>query len=122
MANLATRAGMEGTRRLTIYRSSHLTKAEIIQLGTHLGVDDGPTISCYGPSPHGIACGVCDACLLQAEGIAEGGPADPALLSMVSESGHLDLVEREGKQRLFTGSTYEQERQPKPSGKLDEAL
>ena len=65
--------------------------------------------------------GACDGGLLQAKGFAEVGPADPAL-SMVGENGHLDLVERDVTRRLFTGSTYEPERQSKPSGKLDEAL
>ncbi len=74
MANLATRAGVEGTQHLTIHTPLiELTKAEIIQLGTQLGVDYGLTISCYDPSKGGIPCGACDACLLRAKGFAKQG-------------------------------------------------
>jgi len=79
MANLATRAGVEGRQRLTIHTPLiHLTKAQIIQRGLQLGVDYGLTISCYDPLAGGEACGRCDACLLRRKGFAEMGVADPA--------------------------------------------
>ena len=77
MANLATRAGVEG-RPLTIHTPLiQLTKAQIIQRGLALGVDYGLTITCYDPAPDGAACGQCDACLLRLKGFAEAGVADP---------------------------------------------
>jgi 7-cyano-7-deazaguanine synthase len=79
MANLATKAGVEGTQRLTIHTPLiALTKAEIIQRGLALGVDYGETITCYDPAPNGAACGQCDACLLRRKGFAEAGLPDPA--------------------------------------------
>jgi len=78
MANLATRAGVEGWQRLTIHTPLiHLSKAQIIQRGLQLGVDYGLTTSCYDPLPDGVACGRCDACLLRLKGFAEIGMADP---------------------------------------------
>jgi 7-cyano-7-deazaguanine synthase len=77
LANLATRAGVEGSR-LTIHAPLlHLTKAEIVRRGTELGVDYGLTVSCYDPSPDGAACGRCDACLLRRKGFAQSGVPDP---------------------------------------------
>lgn len=77
MANLATRAGLEG-RRLRIHTPLiGLTKAEIVKLGQRLGVDYGMTWSCYDPSPEGTPCGRCDACLLRAKGFREAGVDDP---------------------------------------------
>jgi 7-cyano-7-deazaguanine synthase len=77
MANLATRAGVEGNR-LTIHTPLiALTKAEIVQLGVGLGVDYSVTSTCYDPGPDGGACGRCDACLLRAKGFADAGIADP---------------------------------------------
>jgi 7-cyano-7-deazaguanine synthase len=79
MANLATRAGVEGGRALTIHTPLiSLTKAQIIRRGLDLGVDYGLTSTCYDPSPDGFACGQCDACLLRLKGFAENGIADPA--------------------------------------------
>jgi 7-cyano-7-deazaguanine synthase len=79
LALLATRAGVEGKRRLTIHTPLiRLTKAEIIRRGQELGVDYGLTISCYDPSGEGLACGRCDACLLRLQGFREAGSADPA--------------------------------------------
>jgi 7-cyano-7-deazaguanine synthase len=79
MANLATRAGVEG-RRLRIHTPLiALTKAEIVKLGERLGVDYGITWSCYDPTPAGVPCGRCDACLLREKGFREAGLADPAL-------------------------------------------
>jgi 7-cyano-7-deazaguanine synthase len=79
MANLATRAGVEGHQRLTIHTPLiQLTKAQIIQHGLALGVDYGLTLTCYDPTPDGTACGQCDACLLRLKGFAEAGVTDPA--------------------------------------------
>ncbi|MDP9354324.1 MAG: 7-cyano-7-deazaguanine synthase QueC [Chloroflexota bacterium] len=81
MANLATKAGVEGTGRFTIHTPLiHMTKKEIIETGIALGVDYGLTLSCYDPSPDGIPCRRCDACLLRAKGFAEAGVDDPALV------------------------------------------
>ena len=77
MANLATRAGVEG-RRLTIHTPLiDLTKADIIRRGLELGVDYGETSTCYDPGTDGGACGHCDACLLRARGFADAGIDDP---------------------------------------------
>jgi 7-cyano-7-deazaguanine synthase len=77
MANLATKAGVEGRTRLKIHAPLlRLTKAEIIRRGLALGVDYGLTTSCYDPGPDG-ACGRCDACLLRLKGFAEAGARDP---------------------------------------------
>jgi len=78
MANLATKAAVEGRHRLTIHTPLiALSKAEIIQTGLALGVDYALTTSCYDPSPAGEACGGCDACVLRLKGFAENGLADP---------------------------------------------
>jgi 7-cyano-7-deazaguanine synthase len=82
MANLATRAGVEGAARgETALRIRtpllHLTKADIVRLGLSLGVDYGETTSCYDPAPDGTACGHCDACQLRLKGFADAGAADP---------------------------------------------
>jgi len=78
MANLATRAGVEGTQRLKIHAPlQHLSKAEIIALGRSLGVDYSLTTSCYDPAPDGTACGHCDACQLRLRGFAANALADP---------------------------------------------
>ncbi len=78
MANLATKAGVEGTTRLKIHTPLiSLSKAEIIRKGLALGVDYGLTASCYDPSPAGEACGLCDACVLRLEGFRENGVPDP---------------------------------------------
>jgi len=77
LANLATRAGVEG-RRLTVHTPLiALTKAEIIEKGIALGVDYAMTISCYQPDETGAACGVCDSCRLRREGFGSAGVADP---------------------------------------------
>lgn len=78
MANLATRAGVEGTQQLKIHTPLiHLTKAQIIRKGLSLGVDYGMTSSCYDPNSDGKPCGKCDSCLLRAKGFAEAGQTDP---------------------------------------------
>jgi 7-cyano-7-deazaguanine synthase len=79
MANLATRAGVEEGRRITIHTPLiQLTKREIIQRGLSLGLDYGVTVSCYDPSPDGAACGRCDACQLRLKGFRELGLQDSA--------------------------------------------
>jgi 7-cyano-7-deazaguanine synthase len=77
MANLATKAGVEGSQRLKIHTPLiHMTKAEIIRQGLELGVDYSMTSTCYDPSSTGEACGECDACLLRLKGFAENGIPD----------------------------------------------
>jgi 7-cyano-7-deazaguanine synthase len=78
MANLATRAGVEGRTKLVIRTPLiSLSKAAIIKLGTSLGVDYSETTSCYDPGPAGEACGRCDACQLRLKGFGEAGLEDP---------------------------------------------
>lgn len=80
MANLATKAGVEGRQRLQIHAPLiDLTKAQIIERGLALGVDYSLTHSCYDPDSSGRACGTCDSCLLRRRGFAELGMEDPAL-------------------------------------------
>ena len=79
LANLATKAGVEGTRFRIHTPLIHLTKSQIIQLGNRLGVDYGLTHSCYDPAPTGVPCGHCDSCQIRARGFAEAGLADPAM-------------------------------------------
>lgn len=77
MANLATKAGVEG-RKITIHTPLvSLTKAQIIQRGLGLGVDYGMTHSCYDPAADGTSCGGCDSCLLRLKGFSEAGATDP---------------------------------------------
>lgn len=78
LANLATRAGVEGSGRYRIHTPLiSLTKAEIIRRGLDLGVDYALTHSCYDPTPEGLACGRCDSCRLRLKGFAEAGVPDP---------------------------------------------
>jgi 7-cyano-7-deazaguanine synthase len=78
MANLATRAGVEGSQRLAIHTPLiALTKAQIIARGLSLGVDYALTSSCYDPGPTGKPCGQCDSCLLREKGFRENGIEDP---------------------------------------------
>jgi 7-cyano-7-deazaguanine synthase len=77
MANLATKAGVEGRTRVKIHTPLlHLTKAGIVKLGRELGLDFGLTFSCYDPGADGGACGQCDACLLRRKGFDEAGIED----------------------------------------------
>jgi 7-cyano-7-deazaguanine synthase len=77
MANLATKAGVEG-HKLTIHAPLiDLSKADIIRRGTALGVDYGATVSCYQADDQGRACGACDSCRLRSEGFAAAGIEDP---------------------------------------------
>lgn len=77
MANLATRAGVEGQGFRIQAPLQYLSKAEIIQAGTRLGVDYGLTVSCYQADAQGRACGRCDSCRLRAAGFAGAGLMDP---------------------------------------------
>jgi 7-cyano-7-deazaguanine synthase len=78
MANLATRGGVEGTTPVRIKTPLlNLSKREIVQLGLSLGVDYSSTLSCYDPTPDGLACGHCDSCQLRRKGFAEAGIPDP---------------------------------------------
>jgi len=80
MANLATKAGVEGQQKLQIHAPLiTLSKAQIIQQGTALGVDYGITTSCYDPGEGGSPCRQCDSCQLRAKGFAEAGLLDPLL-------------------------------------------
>ena len=78
MANLATKAGVEGAARYRIHAPLlHMSKAEIILAGIGAGVDFSMTHSCYDPSSGGLACGACDSCILRRRGFREAGVADP---------------------------------------------
>ena len=80
MANLATKAGVEGDQKLCIHTPLiSLTKAEIIQKGTALGIDYALTSSCYDPNTEGEPCGECDSCQLRAKGFTEAGVPDPLI-------------------------------------------
>ena len=80
LANLATKAGVEGQGRFRVHAPLlKLTKAEIIREGTRLGVDYALTLSCYDPDPAGRACERCDSCLLRKKGFAEAGVPDPTV-------------------------------------------
>ena len=86
MADLATRAGVEGRQRLTIHTPLiHLGKADIIRRGLELGVDYALTTSCYDPSPTGEACGACDSCALRLKGFRAVGVADPITYARSSD-------------------------------------
>lgn len=80
LANLATRAGVQGEGRFRVHTPLiDLTKAEIIRLGTELGVDYGVTHSCYDPDADGHACGACDSCVLRRQGFRDAGIIDPTV-------------------------------------------
>lgn len=80
MANLATKAAVEGNGRFFIHAPLiNMTKAEIIKAGVSLGVDYGLTHSCYDPTEEGLSCGCCDSCRLRLKGFAEAGLVDPLL-------------------------------------------
>ena len=77
MANLGTRTGAEG-RGFKIHAPlQNMTKGEIVRKGFELDVDFSLTQSCYDPSPAGIACGICESCLLRKKGFSEAGLTDP---------------------------------------------
>jgi 7-cyano-7-deazaguanine synthase len=80
LANVATRAGVEGARFRIHTPLIQLSKADIIRRGVELGLDYGLTHSCYDPAASGRPCRHCDSCVLRAKGFAEAGVADPLLL------------------------------------------
>jgi 7-cyano-7-deazaguanine synthase len=80
VANLATRAGVEGARFRIHAPLIEMSKADIIRRGTALGLDYGLTHSCYAPLVSGAPCGRCDSCVLRARGFAQAGMSDPLLL------------------------------------------
>lgn len=77
LANLATKAGVEGAGIQVHAPLQFLSKADIVREGMRLGVDFGLTVSCYNADDSGAACGHCDACRLRAQGFADAGVADP---------------------------------------------
>lgn len=78
MANLATKAGVEGKTRIQIHTPLiRMSKAAIIKKGLELGLDYSLTWSCYDPTPQGLACGLCDSCQLRLKGFKEAGFKDP---------------------------------------------
>ncbi|ARU32042.1 7-cyano-7-deazaguanine synthase QueC [Sulfuriferula sp. AH1] len=83
MANLATRAGVEGQDLHIHAPLMQLSKAEIIRLGTTLGVDYAATVSCYQADAEGRACGVCDSCRLRQQGFEQAGIPDPTRYRLV---------------------------------------
>ncbi len=83
LANLATKAGVEGTLRFRIHTPLiQLTKADIIRRGTELGVDYTLTHTCYSPYDSGTPCGRCDACQIRLKGFTEAGLSDPVNYQM----------------------------------------
>jgi 7-cyano-7-deazaguanine synthase len=79
MANLATKAAVEGKTQIRVHSPLiEMSKGEIIKTGLALGVDYSLTHSCYDPSPDGLSCGSCDSCLLRLRGFADAGARDPA--------------------------------------------
>lgn len=87
MADLATRAGVEGARFRIHAPLLHMGKAEIVRTGLALGLDYGLTHSCYDPAPDGTPCGHCDSCLLRARGFADAGAHDPLVASLEPRQG-----------------------------------
>ncbi|MEO6212816.1 MAG: 7-cyano-7-deazaguanine synthase QueC [Vicinamibacterales bacterium] len=79
LAALGTRAGVEGKAVRVLSPLLYLSKADIVRLGTSLGLDYGLTHSCYAPIENGRACGHCDSCLLRAKGFADAGLVDPVM-------------------------------------------
>jgi 7-cyano-7-deazaguanine synthase len=77
LANVATKAGVEGRGPAIRAPLINMSKAEIIRTGAKLGVDYSLTVSCYQADPRGLACGACDSCRLRREGFAAAGVADP---------------------------------------------
>ena len=87
MANLGTRAGVEGDRFTVRAPLIAMTKAQIVGEAERLGLDAGMSWSCYDPTPEGRHCGLCDSCRLRARGFAEAGVADPTDYAILGEAG-----------------------------------
>ena len=90
LANVATKAGIEGDRFTVHAPLQHMTKADIAREAQRLGLDAGLSHSCYDPGPDGRHCGKCDACRLRAKGFAEAGIVDPTAYVRLSPSGGRD--------------------------------
>ncbi|MBW2250458.1 MAG: 7-cyano-7-deazaguanine synthase QueC [Deltaproteobacteria bacterium] len=87
MANLATKAGVDGLTRIKINTPLlNMSKAQIIKKGIELGVDYSLTHSCYDPNPEGVACGQCDSCILRKKGFKEAGVKEPSVILFTSPS------------------------------------
>ncbi len=81
-ANLATKAGLSEENQIKIHTPLiHLKKSEIIEKGISLGVDYSKTLTCYDPTPEGLACGKCDSCVLRRNGFLEANIEDPTIYS-----------------------------------------
>jgi 7-cyano-7-deazaguanine synthase len=99
VANLATKAGVEGALQFRIHAPLiQMTKAEIIRRGMELGVDYALTHSCYAPNDEGVACGRCDACQLRLKGFAEAGLVDPVQYQYKAEPQRAQRTQREDEQ------------------------
>ena len=84
LAEIATKAGVEGEPFKIHAPLQHMTKADIVREGQRLGVDMGISWSCYDPAPGGVHCGVCDSCRLRAKGFEDAGIADPTVYAVRS--------------------------------------
>jgi 7-cyano-7-deazaguanine synthase len=84
LAEIATKAGVEGEPFKIHAPLQHMTKADIVREGQRLGVDMGISWSCYDPAPGGVHCGVCDSCRLRSKGFEEAGIADPTVYAVRS--------------------------------------
>ncbi|MEH3158050.1 MAG: 7-cyano-7-deazaguanine synthase QueC [Sphingomonas taxi] len=82
LAEIATKAGVEGEPFRIHAPLQHMTKADIVREGTRLGVDMGISWSCYDPAPGGVHCGLCDSCRLRSRGFADAGIADPTVYAV----------------------------------------
>ncbi len=82
LAEIATKAGVEGQPFRIRAPLQHMTKADIVREGTRLGLDMGISWSCYDPAPGGLHCGLCDSCRLRAKGFDEAGIADPTVYAV----------------------------------------
>jgi len=84
LAEIATKAGVEGEPFKIHAPLQHMTKADIVREGQRLGVDMGISWSCYDPAPGGVHCGVCDSCRLRSKGFEEAGMTDPTVYAVRS--------------------------------------
>lgn len=82
LAEIATKAGVEGAPFRIRAPLQHMTKADIVREGARLGVDMGISWSCYDPAPGGVHCGLCDSCRLRSKGFQEAGIADPTVYAV----------------------------------------
>jgi 7-cyano-7-deazaguanine synthase len=93
LARLATKAGVEGRANYRIHAPLlHMSKAEIIRAGMGAGVDFSLTHTCYDPTPGGLACGACDACILRRRGFLEAGITDPTRYANPAPGGEAETA------------------------------